>query len=370
MNHSRHPLLALFAALFFAACAKTEGILIEGQVEQAAGLQVQFDKLNGPTEAFEQLGNTVADESGRFALQLPTTPEAGVYRVRIGARKMPVILDGTEDHVVLGGKLDDLPRYQYTVSGSPSTASFQNILGGLATQSYQPSDASTYIDTAANPWAGVYLAELALGHASYLEGLRRAQSKLEAEYTGTAYGTDYAAWVNAIQAEYERARSEERIQVGQPAPNIELPSPSGEAYALEDLKGKVVLLDFWASWCGPCRRANPSVVDVYERYKDKGFTVFSVSLDGFDDNTRARLEQGGDLDEQLQVQRERWVQAIGADRLSWPYHVSDLKKWSAMPAQTYGVSGIPKTFLIDREGKIAAVNVNHTRLEEELQRVL
>ncbi len=364
--------LALFSFVFLliAACAKTEGTVVEGRVEQAAGLQVQFDKLNGPTEAFEQLTNTVADAAGNFVIELPETPEAGVYRVRIGARKMPLVLDGTEERITLNGKLDDLPRYQYSVTGSKAGASFQKMLGGLAMQTYSPEDAVGYLDTVANPWAGVYLAELALGHESYLEGLRKAQTRLEAEYTGTAYGTDYAAWVNAIEADFERRRSEERIQVGQPAPNIELPSPSGESYALDDLKGKVVLLDFWAAWCGPCRRANPTVVDVYERYKDKGFTVYSVSLDGLDDNSRARLSQSGDLDAQVQVQREKWVQAIAADRLSWPYHVSDLKKWSAMPAQTYGVSGIPKTFLIDREGKIAAVNVNHTRLEEELKGLL
>ncbi len=352
------------------ACAKTGGTVIEGQIEQAAGLQVQFDRLNGPTEAFEQLESTVADGAGKFSIELPTSPEAGVYRVRVGARKLPLILDGTEERVVLQGRLDDLPRYQYMVQGSASTASFQEMLGGLAAQRYQPSDATAYIDTVGNPWAGVYLAELALGSERYLDDLKSARDRLEAKYSGTAYGTDYSTWVNNIEAEYERTRSTERIQVGQPAPNIELPGPSGQSFALEDLKGKVVLLDFWAAWCGPCRRANPTVVDVYERYKDRGFTVFSVSLDGLDDNTRARLEQSGDLATQLQLQRERWVQAIDADRLSWPYHVSDLKKWNALPAQTYGVTGIPKTFLIDREGKIAAVNVHPQALEEELKAML
>ena len=362
-------LAALSGAVAFSGCGPQGGLVVSGQVEQAGGLEVLFDQLSGPTAAFETIARAPADASGNFEIEVPQGVESGVYRVRIGARKMPLILDGSEEEVVLKGTLDGMERYQYTVEGSKSAASFQNMLGGLAEQRLQPSDATAYIDTVAIPYAAVYLAELALGHANYTAALTKAQTRLEEYAPGTAYGTNYSGWINNIQAMAAQARAEEVIQVGQPAPEIELPNPSGKSMKLSDLKGNVVLLDFWASWCGPCRRENPTVVDVYNRYKDKGFTVYSVSLDGLDQATRERLEQSGDLDTQLDAQKNRWTGAIAADQLAWPNHVSDLMKWNTLPAQVYGVRGIPKTFLIDRDGTIAAVNPRGV-LEQELQRLL
>ena len=371
MNRLSTPFVLVLYVCLLGACAKTpEGTVLRGRIEQAANLTAQFDQLNGPTEAFEQLATVEVDGSGGFELVLPEKPAPGVYRLRVGARKLPLVLDGTEEVVTINGKLDELERYVYAVEGSASASSFQRILGGIATREYSPSDATVYVDTAANPWAGVYLAELALGNGRYLEGLKTARTRLEAAYPGTAYGTNYSAWVNRIEAEAERALAEERIRVGEPAPEITLPNPDGEDVRLSTLRGNVVLLDFWASWCGPCRRANPQVVDIYNRYKDKGFTVYSVSLDGLDDNMRQRMAEAGQLEQQIAAQKDRWERAIVADKLDWPHHVSDLRKWSALPAQTYGVTGIPKTFLIDREGKIAAVNVHAGRLESELQALL
>ena len=365
-------LLLAAAVALLGACAKTEdGLVIRGTIEEASNLKVQFDQLNGPTEAFEQLETVEVDGGGSFELVLPDKPAAGVYRLRIGARKMPLVLDGTEEVVTVSGTLGDLERYAYDVEGSGSARSFQRILGGIAARDYDADDATRYVDTVANPWAGVYLGELVLGNGVYLDALKRGRQRLEADYAGTPYGTNYSMWVNQIEADNERQLAQERIQVGQPAPDITLPNPEGEDMSLSELEGNVVLLDFWASWCGPCRRANPTVVDVYNRYKDRGFTVYSVSLDGFDDNMRQRIEQSGDgLETRLAAQREKWERAIEKDRLDWPYHVSDLRKWSALPAQTYGVSAIPKTFLIDREGKIAAVNVHAGRLEQELTKLL
>lgn len=376
MLTTRHTLATLALAIAFAfailaACAKTQdGFVINGRIEQAGNLKAQFDQLNGPTEAFEQLESVEIDGNGAFAIRLPQTPPAGVYRLRIGARKLPLVLDGSEDAVTVGGSLDGLERYGYEVTGSNSAQSFQQMVAALMTRERTPEDAAAYADTVANPYAAVYLGELALGSGAYLDALKRARERLENASPGTPYGTNYSLWVNNIEADYERAQAQDRIRVGQPAPNITLPNPDGDAVSLSDLKGKVVLLDFWASWCGPCRRANPTVVDVYNRYKDAGFTVYSVSLDGFDDRMRQRISEAGALETRLAAQREKWKRAIAADELSWPYHVSDLRKWSALPAQTYGVTAIPKTFLIDREGTIAAVNVHAGRLEQELKPLL
>lgn len=139
------------------------------------------------------------------------------------------------------------------------------------------------------------------------------------------------------------------IQIGDPAPEITLNSTEDKPVSLSSLRGKIVLIDFWASWCGPCRQENPNVVRVYNKFKDKGFEIFSVSLD------RDKMA---------------WVKAIEKDGLVWPNHVSDLKYWQSAAAQTYGVNGIPATFLLDKDGKVIAKNLRGEALERKLEEVL
>jgi peroxiredoxin len=136
-----------------------------------------------------------------------------------------------------------------------------------------------------------------------------------------------------------------KVAVGQPFSEIALPDTAGNIQRLSDLKGKLILVDFWASWCGPCRRENPKVVALYNEYKDRNFEIFGVSLD---------------------EDRNKWEQAIAEDQLTW-YHVSDLKGWNSEAGKIYGVRAIPHTVLIDENGKIIAKNLRGDELRKKIE---
>lgn len=145
------------------------------------------------------------------------------------------------------------------------------------------------------------------------------------------------------------------LEPGNQAPEIVLPSPDGKEIALSSLRGRMVLIDFWASWCPPCRAENPNLVKVYNEFKDKsfsrgqGFTVYSVSLDR---------------------SQEAWLRGIREDNLSWPYHVSDLKFWNSEAAALYQVDGIPMNFLLDGNGVIIAKGLRGELLRQTLLSLL
>ncbi len=161
-------------------------------------------------------------------------------------------------------------------------------------------------------------------------------------------GPEQAYLTGRRSALEDKVRKAQLLAIGMVPPEIELPTPEGKMLKLSDLRGKVVLIDFWASWCGPCRKENPNVVRVYEKYQNKGFEILGVSLDR---------------------SREPWLQAIEKDGLEW-LHVSDLQYWNSAAAKNYMVSGIPATFLLDKEGKIIAKNLRGPSLEAKLAEVL
>ena len=152
---------------------------------------------------------------------------------------------------------------------------------------------------------------------------------------------------NILRSEKPKQEVLVGTRVGDKAPEISLPGPDGKPIPLSALNGKLVLIDFWASWCGPCRRENPNVVSAYQKYSGakyhsaKGFEIYSVSLD------RNKAD---------------WLRAIDQDRLSWKYHVSDLRHWGSKAAQDYGVRGIPTNFLIDENGVIIAKDLRGQNL--------
>jgi peroxiredoxin len=161
--------------------------------------------------------------------------------------------------------------------------------------------------------------------------------RLGPKYPESSHVREFVEMVNKMKV----------LAVGQQAPEIALPTPDGEVVPLSSLRGKYVLVDFWAKWCGPCRVENPNVVKMYKKYNAKGFEVYGVSLDR---------------------NRQDWLQAIKEDGLTWT-HVSDLKFWNSEAAKTYNITSIPFAVLLDPEGKIIAKNLRGIELERKLDEI-
>jgi peroxiredoxin len=150
-----------------------------------------------------------------------------------------------------------------------------------------------------------------------------------------------------IQTKYTELANAKKTAVGYLAPEITLPDTNGKTLSLSSFRGKVVLIDFWASWCRPCRQENPNMVRMYNKYHAKGFEMLGVSLD---------------------KDKQSWIAAIRADGLTWS-HVSDLKHWQSAAAAEYGVRSIPHTVLVDKQGNIIAKNLRGFELEQKLEEI-
>ncbi len=316
------------------------GYLIEGTATNfPIGTKVNLQRVRG--RKTETLDTASVRANGTFAMAGKAT-EKDLVRLMVGNIPVQIILDNYDINV----SIDMQDSRNPVVSGNEELDGMQALTEKTKNgQTIDKAFVSDYIDNTKSPILA-YLAMLYIPYADGKDLYKKGLAKMQAEIPSAFLTTNLKRYMDQ---EESKQKADKVAGVGAEAADIVLPTPDGKTMKLSDLRGKVVLLDFWASWCGPCRKENPAVVKAYNKYKSKGFEVFSVSLD---------------------KSKDRWVKAIEKDGMIWPGHVSDLKYWSSAPAKAYGVRSIPATFLIGKDGKIVAKNLRGPRLEAKLAEIL
>ncbi len=222
-----------------------------------------------------------------------------------------------------------------TVRNSPVNTIFQENAEKVFEEGYDIDSLITKYP--ASPAAAFYLYRY-FTYQLPLDELKATRAKISPELAGCPYVKDLDGIIKQL----------ENVQIGKVAPEFSLPDTAGVSVSLSDFRGKYVLLDFWASWCPPCRRENPNVVKAFNEYKDKNFTIVGISLD---------------------KDKSKWMKAIADDNLAWT-HLSDLKYWDSEIPALYGVRGIPANLLLDPDGVIVAKNITGEDLHKKLKEVI
>ncbi|MFN7115975.1 MAG: hypothetical protein ACK4TA_04205 [Saprospiraceae bacterium] len=234
------PILTFFVIALLAVLSwqcQSSGTTIEGTIPDAQNMTAYLDHVV-VGKASNILANTEINASGKFQMSFPEGLEAGVYNLRVGTQRINLVLNGKEKNISINGSLNDLQNYSFKLEGSGDSQVFATVMQGLIARRYTVNDITTFIDTVSNPTLGAFVASRALGNApQFLELQKKAQAKLAAAEPNSEFAVEYGKFLTAIETQMMAQQSEELIQIGQPAPNIRLTSPSGKEYELADLKG-------------------------------------------------------------------------------------------------------------------------------------
>ncbi|OFX27685.1 MAG: hypothetical protein A2033_04865 [Bacteroidetes bacterium GWA2_31_9] len=378
-------LFSIIVLFSVTSCTKKSGFTISGKLENGADKTIYLDELT--TTGIEPSDSAKIGTDGSFEISgITSEPKFFILRFTMN-NFITLIVDSLSEIEVTGDANNLLSTYN--VAGSNDSKLVMEIDKKVNTSIAKvDSLTKTFHESQNSPDADTIKAQLDAEYQRILEENRRfnldfinknknSLASLKALYqkignnslinpysdyqffnqVDSAIGLTYpnskhskALHANLLEVrkavEAENA-NKQNINSGSEAPEISLPNPDGKTINLSDFRGKIVLLDFWASWCKPCRAENPNLVANYKKYSKKGFEIFQVSLD---------------------KTKQEWVNAISKDNLIW-IHVSDLQYWNSPAAKLYNVSSIPANFLIDKDGKIIASNLRGEELGNKLKEI-
>jgi thiol-disulfide isomerase/thioredoxin len=342
-------------------------VIINGTLSDRGNYkQIYLDTLNGNNPWI--FVSSAIDSNGNFKLNAPIT-SADIFRLRLDDKNYMMLIITPGENISIKTKGSKLGS-DAEIEGSFHTQLLYSTMN--ASQVFESRKASLnkqYQDAQSSPKRDS-LSAIIISQFNANDSLQKTALKTQMEKHPASLAwiffqdkldmsqdfdiidkTDAATFKaypenSFVRQRHQQVEVERKTAIGSFAPEIALTDPEGNIRKLSSLKGKIVLIDFWASWCGPCRKENPNVVNVYNKYSEKGFEVYSVSLD---------------------KDRESWLKAIAKDNLLWENHVSDLLYWKSAGAAAYGVTSIPYTVLIDKKGKIVAKKLRGEELENKVK---
>lgn len=345
-------------------------VVLKGQIFNLPNDTLKVSQYLGK-QGYRDWHQMVADEKGNFETSVKL-PNQGYYVIRIGENQHVNIIFQGDEQIEIYGDGKNIAYYCNFI-GSEVSTNLNDFIRKSNEYSLQKQQAQAYLRQNPNEVKEVNeqfqtVQRTFDGYRSkYIAENRKSPALLPAlatfelpaeflEYEVVAKeiieGFPASPVVKSVELQLEQNRAQynatQILAPGKEAPALAFADTSGVIRELKSLRGKVVLIDFWASWCGPCRRENPNVVKLYDKYNKDGFEIYSVSLDN---------------------NAEKWKFAIEKDNLKWENHVSDLKGWKSDAGKAYGVSSIPFTVLIDQEGKVIQTNLRGSQLEEALKSI-
>ncbi|HET8885309.1 MAG TPA: TlpA disulfide reductase family protein [Salinimicrobium sp.] len=370
----KHLFALLCCAFLLVSCEKeeNEGFVISGtseEIQDGSEIYVQvLDENNQPKTI-----DTAVIENGKFELDLPEVEHPEITFLTFQNLKGNVVFVSENEKINFEIYKDSLRASKIT--GGPENELFSEYINHLTESEKRSREAQMAMQQAAMTKDSTQLNILFKANEKVNENDKLYKRKLiEANpdklasiialrdlMNVKAYSTDelkkiYASLSENVKSSHlgqamgKHLESLSAVDIGGKAPNFSAPTPTGEQFSLEEAMGKVTIIDFWASWCKPCRIENPNVVRIYNKYHDKGLNIIGVSLD-------------------KASQKDKWLGAIEEDKLTW-HHVSNLQFWQEPIAQTYGVRSIPATFILNEDGIIVAKDLRGDALEAKIAQLL